>query len=154
MIVPALVKHSQAIYDLLESKSTKEKLDGRNLPVFRGKLYETFRESGVSQGYYTPIFRALEDGHYITIVQRGNRSVDSVVVLFERPTDEMDLTGASRPARVSPDELEGIRQEVSQIRQSLGGLNIVEALDNLERRLTKLENKQKVKDRKAKTGGN
>jgi len=57
----ALTKHCKEIYRLLSESAQTEKVQGQKLLVFRGKLYETFRKSSVGQGYYTPVFRSLED---------------------------------------------------------------------------------------------
>jgi len=78
----------------------------------------------------------------------------SVVVLHGEPPDEMDLTFPAPSARVTPEDVEVIKRDIRQIKDSLGGMNIVAALDNLERRLSKAE--IYIKNTKAKskrTGG-
>jgi len=129
---PIEFRHALDFYKLLTQRAVSE--DG--VLEFRGSIVEAFRSLGISQSYYSPITRGLYDSGAMSMKQRGARGTVSIIVLHEQPTAatwiKSRLTTRSKPATLSEQQLEDILQQ-------LGGINIVEALANHEARIKALE---------------
>ena len=117
--------------------------------VYHGKVTELFKELGIPQMYYSRIRRFLIHSDCIRMVKRGARGLGSEVQLLRRPepSDESAeivklslnrLTVPSDPATVRP-EFERRIGRLEKWRETLGGLNIAEAMRNFELRISKLE---------------
>lgn len=136
---------SLAYYDTLKKLARQENIDGAKLPVFRGSLMQVWRDVSPSQSYWTPVMTFLRDYGYISLLQRGSRGRESVVVFHKRPQraeiSQLDLTEQGEAAT--------IREELRDIQKRLGGLDIVEALRNVEERLQVLEGEANGKATKA-----
>lgn len=137
----AIVRHTATFYDLLDQDAVTEQVDGSALRIFRGKVTRVYRESGIPQSYYSDVFKQLEMQGCITFLQRGSKSVSSVIVLHQPPSAEgyvpprkPDLTDAERYANV--------REDVEGLKTLVGGINIAEALKTIETRIDQLEQQQ------------
>jgi hypothetical protein len=123
-------------YDELVKHSEIEKIGKRELCVYRGSMTQIWDDITSSQSYYVPVMDFLRDHGYMTVVQRGTRGRESVLVFHGRPErehlDDLPLTGLSEPAR--------LRLEFETLRRQLGGIDIAEAFKNVEGRLTQIEN--------------
>lgn len=148
----APVRYAREFYAILEADAVEEQTGDQFLTVWRGKLTDVFNKVGATNKYYSTIRSILLKSGSITIVEAGARNRDSTVVLNHAPPDgdeiaKLGLTGA-RPAGKM---WEGMAQRLSALegwRETTGGINIAEALRDMERRLTRLEGKPKTK-----TGG-
>lgn len=138
----AIIRHITTFYDLLEQDAVTEKVDGSSLRIFRGKVTGIYRESGIPQSYYSEVFRQLEMQGCITFLQRGSKSVSSVIVLHRPPT-ESDYVPPIKSDLTNPERYANIREDVEGLKTLVGGVNIAEALRTIETRLDQLEQQQK-----------
>lgn len=135
-----LFKHCVAIYDAMMASADLDIIEGQRLRVFRGYTTEVFKEQHVPTGYYTPVKQKMEQYGCWTIIQSGARSVPSVIVLHKSPADVGEWT--SRPADsplTLPAQYAKLRSDVDGILISIGGLNLKDAMINMETRLAALE---------------
>lgn len=136
-----LFKHSEALYREMSERAKKEEIRGVKVNAFRGSITSLYRELGFSYTYYGDIRRALERSGCITLVQRGTSTQDSIIVLHRAPdrqawqSESEDLTAPLHDAM--------LRQEIDDIKSQLGGINIVDAFTDVERRLNELDAKVK-----------
>jgi len=135
---PMLWQHVERCYNALYDLAKEEEHDGITLLVFRGKTTEVFRSLGISQQYYSPVFKQLEQLGSIVKVQRGTKGQDSVIAIRDRPTLE-----AWREIRGSRDltpkvDLAILTGRVNEITKQMGGVNLVEAFSAVETRLNQL----------------
>ena len=134
-----LIRHAKALYNALEEKAQPEEVQGGTLNVFRGSLTHVYDELGISRSYYTPIVTLMRENEYVSFLQKGSRSVESVIVLHREPTAEgmslPPLTGRSHGAKVEA--------RLKTLEDSTGGIHIAKALADHERRLKKLESRTK-----------
>lgn len=155
----AAITHARQFYAILEERATEEPLPldpnvvyntedpVPTVLVFRGQLSDVFREMKVSQSFYTKIRAILIEYDCVSYLQKGTRAYDSVLILNHEPPEEISpevLTRPSDPATLSvlADRLEDLEHSVKVLekwRDSAGGINIGEALRNMELRLAKLE---------------
>jgi hypothetical protein len=126
---------SSSFYDELHKQAKPEEVNGEQTPVFRGSMTKVWHQVSNSQSYYVPVQDFLRSYGYMTILQRGSRGKDSVIVFHGRPNradlDGLDLTALSEPAK--------LKAEIEEIQKRLGGIDIVEAFANVEGRLKELE---------------
>lgn len=108
--------------------------------VFHGSLTKLYDELGASTTYYTPIRSALIETQSIEITKQGaGKQLSEVTVkeLSEKISPD-PLTPAPDAATLTA----GVERRLLRLeawRETTGGLNIVEALRNMELRLSKLE---------------
>lgn len=116
--------------------------------VFTGSLVEVFDSVVANRGIYTKVRSILVETGSIEIVERGNRSRPTAVVLHHPPPPQEswpeDLTG-SRPSATLYADMERRVKALEAWRETLTGgeFNIAEALRNMERRINSLEGKRK-----------
>jgi len=140
---------AKQFYELLLERAKEELVGDTSALVFRGKLTEIYDTMGISGVYYTRIRKIFRKYDCVTYVERGTKAYDSVVVLNHPPPapeilTEDDLTDREGDATLKAvaerlDEAEAVTEKLENWYNGLGGLNIVEAFRNFERRLTKLE---------------
>jgi hypothetical protein len=122
-----------ALYDAMKARAVKG--------VFTGSFTEVYKTLGISNQYYSKCTKALVDIGSVEHIQRGHHKRPTIYKLIHRPTkaqlDEYDfLTPRTRRARVSEEEL---LQRLQKLERSVGGVDIVAALTNLEQRIVALE---------------
>lgn len=128
-----------ALYERME----KEAIDH----VWSGRLLDTIISLGIPQGGYNRAVNALRKMDCIQQLERGFRGNQLSVFLLKRPpTQEVwdealkksvdrDLTNAPRL-----DTLQGeVRDLREEYERTLGGMNVIEAIANLDRRLATAE---------------
>lgn len=135
MTKPVPVKErALMLYDYLESKAVEDDIEGR---VFRGSIVAAYDELKISHSHYTTVQRMLVESGAMELVQRGARGIESVYRLNGRPDPEnlrkLSLTKPDNRATVA------LEQRVADIQRQIGGLDIVQALADLEKRLAVLE---------------
>jgi hypothetical protein len=137
-----LASHILVVYTAME----KEAVERDDLKIYTGSLARMMKELGISGTYYSEIFRTLYDNGYCALGERGGRNKPSTVILVRRPErDELlDLTSEDGEATVS------LVNRVETLETSVGGLNIVTALAEIERRLVALEGQERKTNGKAK----
>jgi len=134
MAEKAIVGHTNTMYYALRDRATQE---GEHL-IFRGKVTKVFGETGISNGYYSEVFRQLEGQGCILYLQRGSKSTESVIALQHPPEAAETLPAAPSPL-TDAERYANVWEDVRALKTLVGGLNIVEALKTIEDRLEELE---------------
>ena len=137
----AIVRHCATIYATLLAQARKE----GEFVIWRGKITKMYAETGVPQSYYSAVFKQLEDQGCITYAQKGTRSVESVLVLDHEPTPEGFIPPPPSPL-TDPERYANLREDVEALKILVGGINIAEALIEIERRLKEVEESHSRKD--------
>lgn len=98
---PRLYSHALRVYKYMEQRASKV----TGALIFEGKTTEILTEAGLSNNYYTPIFRYLKGGGYITQIRRGGGQGLSVFQLNgePEPTNYMKDMRRSDAGRSSSD---------------------------------------------------
>lgn len=137
----AMFRHCSDFYGLLDDLAKTEPVTGTEFRVFRGYLTNVFKELNLSTSYYTKLRRLLEANGCMQIIQAGARGIESCVVLLA-PPEEVDwqdggfaspLTGNAQAAT--------LRQELENVKRTLGGIDLGKVLINIETRLGAVEEK-------------
>jgi hypothetical protein len=129
-MTPTLAKHIIAVYEAMEVESVKIEKN----QLYIGSLSVLVR-SIASSTYYAPITRALYDGGYAALIDRGGRSKPSTLVLLRKPKEDelMALTMEREPPIVS------VLNRLAVLETSVGGMNVIKALSEVDRRLQLVE---------------
>jgi hypothetical protein len=125
----------------MDRSTIKEISGGEKVPVFAGKYSDVWQATGISQTYYKPVREALERHGAILILQKGSRAADTVIVLRDLPNeDEWNIDGwRDGSGLTNPPESDTLRTQVEEIENRLGGINVVAALAEFEKRVETLE---------------
>lgn len=139
--------YAHKFYEKLAERATTETVEDifgnpqKDVVVFRGKLTDVFSELKIAQPYYVKIRRILMDYNCVTYLQRGTKAYDSVLILNHPPPEEIApevLTSAAKSATLG--EMARRLRALEDWRETTaGGLNIGEALRNMEVRISKVE---------------
>lgn len=124
-------KHVFTVYDLLDQAAQDESIGKDQLRVFRGSFLAKYKESGLSQSYYSRIRTILTDLGSVSELQRGARNLDSVLILHGKPDVEAveDMVKQIlRPKEKADNELE---QRVRNLEKRLEGLDVGKAFEEL-----------------------
>jgi hypothetical protein len=129
-ISPRLAQHIISVYERMEAESVK--VEGNQLYI--GSLSILVR-SIASSTYYSDITRALYDGGYAALLDRGGRSKPSTLVLLRKPKEDelMALTMEAEAPIMS------VMNRLAVLETSVGGMNVVKALSDVDRRLQLVE---------------
>lgn len=132
------------LYEILDRQAKDEKTDdNKKVRVFRGSLTDLYYQLGFGPGHYSPTWKILYDLGCVTMLQRGAKSVQSVMILHHAPDHaeylqtrdqgKQDLTRRQDYATLSAD--------IQAIKRQIGGIDIRNVLLNLEQRIASLEGK-------------
>lgn len=125
-----LADHVLAVYKAMEAESVEA--DGNTLYI--GSLSMLVR-SLASSTYYAPIMRALYDGGYAALLDRGGRSKPSTLILLREPQKD-ELMALTMDA-LSP--IVSLVNRIDRLESTIGGLVTKETIDLIEARLQKIE---------------
>lgn len=130
-ITDTLANHMVAVYRAMYEESQEQE----NYTVYTGKLSQLVKDLGISMTYYSKIFRALYEGDYAALEDRGGRDKPSTVILLREPTvDELTALTLTNPSPIL-----SLVKRMEALESSLGGLYVKGALVEVERRLQALE---------------
>lgn len=134
----AVARYSRELYDLLAEKAKAENIQGVEIQIYRGSITKLWNKTGASNAYYSKVMRSLDQLGCIQVVERGSGGRESVVALIRRPADgevstKLDLTPPGEAATLA------LRQEIEGLKKNIGGIDIAEAFQVVEKRLTALE---------------
>lgn len=134
------VNHCIKMYQALNDRATDKELEsGGTARIFVGSYFECWRSTKIAQTYYTPVRKSLERHNAIDILQKGGRSADTVIHLKGLP-EAWDVDGWNDAVGLTKQrQYATLASDVKEIKESLGGINIVNALQEFERRLVALE---------------
>jgi hypothetical protein len=133
VISDTIAAHILSVYDYMNENAEKQ---GEHT-VFTGSLVGVVSELGISRTYYAPIYRALYDGGYCDLLDRGGRAKPSSMLLVHRPT-VAELKGLTLEDE-SP--IVSTTRRLEAIEKNIGGLTIAQAFRAVEKRLADLEQK-------------
>lgn len=153
---PALTKiqiYCSALYNLMDENSEILETAEGKVKIWKGYVTQACGLVEIPDGVRNRVIRRLEDVRCIQVVEQGRRNNPSVVALFYPPTDEVwrayqDDTLQSSLLTDRPDAAT-MAQQISDIREQMGGVNVPEALTNHEKRLTSLETRIKKLEERA-----
>lgn len=139
------ILHCEKFYNAIDEVSTDIEADGKTVRRFAGKITEVWKSTGIAQTYYTPVTKCLERHSAILRVQTGGRNADTVFILNGLPDQwEVDgwkgessvLTQSGLTVGQKHDKLD---KRLDDLETSLGGINVLKALESMETRLKALE---------------
>lgn len=127
-----LARHIISVYEAMEA----EAVDVEGNKLYIGSLSSLVR-SIASSTYYADITRALYDGGYAVLVDRGGRSKPSTLLLQRKPQEDelMVLTLEAGTPILS------IVNRIERLEANTGGMSIPKALSDVEDRLKTIEAK-------------
>lgn len=126
-----LASHVIAVYRAMEEDATEQE----GYKVYVGKLSQLVLDLGISMTYYSKIFRALYQGGYAALEDRGGRNKPSTVVLM-RPPEINELTGLTL---TDPGPILSLVKRLDALENSLGGVYVAGVLKQIELRLQTIE---------------
>lgn len=136
----SLIRHTRAFYKYLADRAKPDE-DGN--VVAQVYLTSAFDELGISPNAQTQVRRILYESKPPCAVQvaRGAGGKPSVIYLLREPqpedfATEKRLTDDGEPAKLSAGQM---KERLERLEARTAGLNIVEAMQNHERRIAKLE---------------
>lgn len=116
-------QHALALYEKFDDLAETEYIDDVPFRVFRGTISTAYNGLGISMSHYSAIMKGLTTTGSIVILQRGVRSVPTVLILHNPPTadewpsdPERDLTGRAEYAI--------LLQRVEDMKQALDRLDL------------------------------
>ncbi len=145
---PQLTKiqlYCSALYNLMDENSEVLPIKDGEVRIWKGYLTQACGLVEIPEGVRNRVIKRLGDVGSIQVVEQGRRNYPSVVALMYPPTDEVwrayqDETLQSELLTSGPDPAT-LAQQIRDIREQMGGVNLVEALKNHEERITSLETK-------------
>src|SRR5262245_49593440 len=132
-ITKTLAGYIIAVYKAMDSEAVVLE-DHR---VYIGSL-STLVRSIASSTYYAPITRALYDGGYAALMDRGGRSKPSTLILLREP--QVDELMALTIQPLSP--IVSLVNRIESLESSIGGMNVIRALGEIDRRLQVIESER------------
>ena len=127
-----LAEHVIAVYKAMDA----EAVDVDDNRLYIGSLAVLVR-SIASSTHYASITRALYDGGYAALLDRGGRSKPSTMLLLREPQEDelMALTMEADTPILT------LINRIERVEANLGGVNVPKVLTEVERRLQVLETK-------------
>lgn len=140
------IGHCVKFYEALNAVSIDHSLDdGEVVRRFAGKVTEVYVSTGIAQTYYSPIIKQLEKMGAIHKVQRGGRNADTVYVLNGLPDmldpvwEGVSANNSGLKTLTSTHSYAKLAEQVRELDNLLGGINVLEALEELDSRLKTVE---------------
>lgn len=131
--------HCERVYAEFQKGAT---LEGGVL-VWKGKSSELLAELKVPSGYYGRVMRQLEYMGCLTRRHRGSLGVPSEIELHRDPSSIKEWVDAPSKDLTGLPEYATLAQTVKDIETLVGGIDIREALRDLDTRLSVIERKTK-----------
>jgi hypothetical protein len=136
------IQHCITLYQALDDRAKILELpSGEKARVFAGNYTEVYQATALSRTYYSSTRKALEKHDAILILQRGARGADTVIVLKGLP-ESWDVEGwndGSGKSLTNGRDYATLCSDVDTLKDSLGGINVVAALTEFEKRVKALE---------------
>lgn len=138
---PKLHELACVLYDALEAKAHRN--DALGTLEFEGSMVKVYGSTGLSRSHYSKLFSVLIEIGSIDIAQRGARMTPTVMRLLGRPTLEQieHAEEIAKPhlTKREPSAMVQLQQRVTQLERRLQGIDVTEAIINLDQRLKRLE---------------
>jgi hypothetical protein len=131
--------NANALYAHMLESAEMRVVNGNKVNVWSGSLTKTCRELNIPKGTERRVIAPLEAMGCIQIIQRGAANYPSTVVLLKPPTEE---SWEDRSKGLTPRPSYAIlSRRLEAVERTLGGVDLGEALLNLDRRLKTVEAK-------------
>lgn len=132
-----LLQYAIKFYQYLDEQARENEYHER---VFTGKVSEAYKAVGASSAYHSGIRKLLIESGSVTVLKRGTGKQDSEWLLngLDENILSVPLTPPGAAATMGA-QVERRLQTLEAWRETTGGINIAEALRNIESRLTQLE---------------
>lgn len=135
--------YCSALYNLMDENSEILQVEKGEVKVWKGYLTQACGLVEIPEGVRNRVIKRLGDVGSIQVVEQGRRNYPSVVALLGPPTDEVwqafkDDTLQSDLLTERPDPAM-MAQQIRDIREAMGGVNVPDALKNHEERISSLE---------------
>lgn len=135
----AIIRHMLTVYEAMHKASSEETIDGNRIRIYQGQISKLYASCNIPQSYYTEIFDQLERQGSVTYLQRGSKSVNTIIALHYPPTEDA-LTPRRGPRDLtSAEEFANLIETVKKLDTLVGGIHIGGMLVDLDKRLLKLE---------------
>jgi len=135
----AIIGHIEKVYNAILDQATVEVIDGNELHIYRGQISKLYATLGIAQSYYTEIFQQLDDQGCIVMLQRGSKGVDSVIVCLHEPSEAGYQPPRGPRDLTSAEDFANMIEEHRLLVKLVGGMDIVEAFREFDKRLKRLE---------------
>lgn len=131
MVSVAIFDHAMKLWNALDDLPFEKKREGKLVEVRKTHI---FRELGISQTYYSPIWGALEQAGCIEVVEKGTHGRPSRMILYRPPSEDT----FSVEVLTQPREPDILRQRVENIERRLDGVDLKGSIVSLKRQLDEL----------------
>lgn len=140
-VTEAVARVAIELYGELSKTAKLEEIEGYGtFTVWRGSMLSAFESVSKTRNYYNVSYNLLRVGNAISILSRGARSTESVIVLHAAPTleglletDPDLLTEGRAYAKLA------LEAQMKDLITSFKGLNVVQALGNLQDQINELK---------------
>lgn len=128
-------EHTLKLYEELDKRG---KMGDDGVKVFDGSKVAAFRSLGISQAYYSRMFKALTELGCVEQVRRGTSHTTSILRLHH-PPDPDDLKEVYASLLTKPDPTDTLRQEMEVLQRRLPSIDLNSFIVSVDRRLVDLE---------------
>jgi hypothetical protein len=135
----AIIGHIHTVYNAISEQAAIEVIEDNEIMIYRGQVSKLYATLGIAQAYYTEIFQQLDDQGCITMLQRGSKSVDSVIVCHHEPSAAAYAPRRGPRDLTSAEDYANMIEEHRRLVKLVGGMDIVEAFRELDERVKRLE---------------
>lgn len=133
-----LFEKIEALYKALNACKGEKTPKGKVIHVQRTKVFDTL---GISRGYYSILYGALEDMGCIEHVTRGTQGKPSEMILHHAPNKEQYDPKRARSSLTVKRQSASLAQRVTILERRLEGIEVKEAIVALDKRIRALEGK-------------
>lgn len=134
---PKLFLQCLMVYNAMERAAVETEINGESTKVWTGKITNLVTSLGIGLGIYGKMMKQFNHLGCITILTQGRVGVPTEVALHFSPAS-VEWTTPTRDLTDRPDAAI-LEQQIRDIHESLGGLNVKNALMTLESRIKQLE---------------
>lgn len=137
-----LYEYCAALYEVMDNNKQDKVINEQNTVVWCGPITHVIKELQIPAGAYGKVMNQMYHLGCITRITSGSPGIDSVFALHHAPSAvpwtlsqaHKPLTPGGRAAKVR-----GVEQQVADILQSLGGLDVKAALIEFHKKLESLQ---------------
>lgn len=135
----ALWRHINAVYEAMAAEAEDVTINGQPAKLWEGFGTHLCSRLGIPIPYYSKLFRYLRVMGSADCIKRGAKTVPSQWALFKPPTEQAFMLAKKEVEKGRPKDLDGIEQQLADIRASLPKIDVVAALATMQKTITKLE---------------
>lgn len=117
-VEPLFLTKAKRLYAALDALSEDEFVDGLPARLFRGQLQAVYKgvRPQLSSSHYSRLLRGLKSCGSMTMLQRGARNTDTIIVLHHEPTVEQ-WTAYERSPLTKGIDYASLRQRIEAIEE-------------------------------------